>query len=187
MDSWDRIVEDNQNYIFRLAFHLAGNIHEAEDVTQEALMRAFEHRETFRGDASMRTWLSRIAVNVYLASRKRSSRVKAAGVAGEEGSFAATTDYLDSPESLVIRGEFMRCIHYLLQHGCRPSERVILVMRDLNGMRYDEIARVLGITLSAVKTRLHRARRAMRDLLLESGCSGLVRGGRCTCEEMLDL
>lgn len=141
-DSWDRIVEDNQNYIFRLAFHLAGNIHEAEDVTQEAFMRAFEHRETFRGDASMRTWLSRIAVNVYLASRKRSSRVKAAGVAGEE---------------------------------------------DLNGMRYDEMARVLGITLGAVKTRLHRARKAMRDLLVESGCSGLVKGGRCTCEEVLDL
>jgi RNA polymerase sigma-70 factor (ECF subfamily) len=180
--SWDIVLQDNRDYVYRLACHLSGNMHEAEDITQETLMKAFEHRAGFRGEASVRTWLSRIAVNTYLASRRKDGRVTAVGTRLE-----GARDFLDSPEYLVVRGEFLQCIHYLLQYYCRPSDRAILVMRDINGLKYQDISEVLGITLAAVKTRLHRARRAFRDLLIREGCVALVNGGRCVCEGVRDL
>lgn len=156
--------------------------HEAEDLTWDTFLKAFEGRSGFRGEASVRTWLCRIAVNTYLAAKRKDGRVTLVGRVVE-----CMQDFLESPEHLVVRGEFLQCIHYLLQYECRPPERVILVMRDVNGLSYEEMSQVLGITLGAVKTRLHRARRAFRDLLVQEGCAAIVASGRCICEGVQDL
>jgi len=175
--SWDGIVARNYTALYRLAWHLCGSLHEAEDLVQETFLKAFEHRADFRGEASLRTWLSRISVNTYLAKRRRARREGRMDLAG-----ASIADWSSSPEYLVIQEEFHRCIHYILHHDCRPSERIILVLRDLDGLSYDEIAQVLGISLSAVKSRLHRARNAFRERLLQSGCAGLLEKPWCSCE-----
>lgn len=180
--SWDEVVQENRDYVYRLAFHLSGNTHESEDLTQETFLKAFEHRAGFRGESSLRTWLSRIAVNAYLVAKRKNGRVRPVGARVE-----SMRDFLESPEHLVVRGEFLQCIHYLLEYECKPRDRVLLVMRDVNGLSYEEIATVLGITVGAVKTRLHRARRGFRDLLVREGCAALVAGGRCVCEGVRDL
>ncbi|MFZ5631829.1 MAG: RNA polymerase sigma factor [Bacillota bacterium] len=71
--------------------------------------------------------------------------------------------------------EIQWCIHHILQHHMSRDHRVILALRDLNGLSYEEVAGVLGISMSAVKSHLHRARQAFRDHLLQSGCADLLR------------
>lgn len=176
-ESWDKVVLENQDYIYKIACHLTGNVHEAEDVTQETFLKAFEHRDDFRGEASIRTWLYRIAVNTYLARQRKRNR------SGKlEADAADSRAWFESPEHMFIKGEFLQCIHYLLEHECRKSDRLVLVMREIEGMSYSEMAEILGITVSAAKVRLHRARKSFRDILIRCQCAAVVSGGRCVCE-----
>lgn len=181
-ESWDQVVRDNRDYVYRVACNLSGDMHEAEDLTQDTFLKAYEHRDGFRGDSSVRTWLCKIAVNTYLTSRRKNGRVQPVGSGVE-----SATDFLESPEYLVVQGEFLQCIHFFLQYRCKPADRALLVMRDLNGQSYEDMARTLGISVGAVKVRLHRARRAFRDLLISSGCAAIVPGGRCVCKEAMGL
>jgi len=179
---WDEVVSKHQRHISRLAWHLSGDLHEAQDLTQETFTRAFEHRASFRGEASIRTWLSRIAVNTYLLKLRRIKRLREVTL-----DMVSVADSSRDPEQIVIRREFYECVYWILQNRCRPSERVVLVLRDLDGMRYDEISRVLGVSVPAVKSRLHRARQAFRQHLCGSGCAGLRPDYTCVCEGVREI
>ncbi len=180
--SWEEIVRTHQRYIYNLAYRLCNDPHEADDITQETFLKAFEHLAGFRQEASLRTWLSRITVNTYLA--KKQKRLKHRSIALE---ILPVPDWSGNPERIVIRRELRWCIHHILQHHLPRNYRVVLVLRDLNRLSYEEIATVLGVSVSAVKSRLHRARLAYRDHLLKSGCAGLVKDYSCYCEGVQEL
>ena len=180
--SWDQVVSDHQRHIHSLAWHLSGDLHEAQDLAQETFARAFEHRASFRGEASLKTWLSRIAVNTYLLKMRKVKRLKEVTL-----DTAPVADSSKDPEQIVIRREFYECIYWILQNRCRPSERVVIVLRDLDGMRYDDMSRVLGVSVPAIKSRLHRARQAFRRHLWGSGCAGLRPDYTCVCEGVREI
>ncbi|MEW5899109.1 MAG: RNA polymerase sigma factor, partial [Bacillota bacterium] len=151
--------------------------HEADDLTQETFLKAFENLAGFRQEASLRTWLSRITLNTYLAKRRKRLKHESVDIRT-----MPVPDWSGNPERIVIRRELQWCIHHILRHHLPRDYSVVLVLRDLNGFSYEEIAGMLGISVSSVKSRLHRARRAYRAHLFKSGCAGLVKDYTCYCE-----
>ena len=180
--SWEEIAETQQRYIYNLAYHLCGNQTEAEDLAQETFLKAFENLSGFRQEAGLRTWLCRIAVNTYLAKRRRRPRHESIAL-----EILPAPDWSNNPERVVIRRELLWCVHHTLQQHLPRHYRTILVLREIEQLDYQEIAEVLGISVSSVKSRLHRARRAFRDHLLNSGCAGLMRDYTCYCEGVKEI
>lgn len=162
-------IEEHRRYIYKMSYHLCGDPHEAEDLVQETFLKALENLAGFLREAGLRTWLTSIAVNTYLARRRK--KLKHETMILETFSLP---DWSGNPERVVIRRELRWCIHHVLQHHLSREYRIVLVLRDLNQLAYREITEILGISMVALKSRLHRARRAFRDHLLKTGCAGLV-------------
>lgn len=178
LPSWEELVRENQQNIYKLSYYLCGNSHEADDITQETFLKAFENLERFRHEASVRTWLSRIATNIYLGKKRKEQRHESIAL-GE----MKICDTSENPERIVVRREIQWCILHILEHHLpRPEYKVVLVLRDMNGLSYGEISDILGIPVNTVKSRLHRARLAFRDHLIKSGCIELVKDYVCYCE-----
>ena len=141
-----------QAQVYGLCHRLTGRAEDAEDATQAAFVRAFRELPRFRGESAVRTWLYRIAVNEALGMLRRRRRTSElaedAALPADGGSLGAAV-----VERLAVRSALART---------RPDYRVILVLRFWEGLRYDEIAVVLRISLPAVKMRLQRARSEFR-------------------------
>ena len=162
LGAFETLVQRYQGLVRRLVARVVGE-DEAEDVTQDSLLRAFHRLSQFRGAASFRSWLLRIAHNtaVNAVSRRRPEPVEQAEVeaahAERPASGSTPADRLESRE----RRERLESKLRLL----RPAHRVVLVLRDLEGLSYEEIAEITGAPLGSVKGRLHRARGELIDLL----------------------
>ena len=179
---WDSIVELHHNYVFNLAFYLSRDRYEAEDLTQETFLRAFEHLKDFRQESSIRTWLCRIAINTHKATKRRKFKHQSICI-----EIMPSLDQSIDPEKIIIRRELQWCIHHVLQQHVGYDYKVALILRDLNQMSYEEIAAVLEISLAAVKSRIHRARKAFRDHLIKSGCVKFMKDYSCYCEGVLEI
>lgn len=162
--------------IYHLARRMLGNDADAEDVTQDVLLQVVRKLHTFRGDAQLPTWLHRVTVNAALAHReKRANRQKRETPTGsEEALEAAAGDGADgvrlprpggeSPDEIALAAEQRRLIDRAIAR--LPEQfRDVYVLADVEGLPNGEIGDMLGLSVAAVKSRLHRARLRMRDLL----------------------
>ena len=161
-DAFRRLVEEHQREVYTLAVRLVSDSHLAEDVAQEAFVRAWRALPNFRGDAAFSTWLYRITVNAAWTHGKRHSRHRHADIDDLPPVVDETRqhnpghhdDVLHLPE--VLRGAL---------DALAPDQRMVVVLKDVEGWSHNEIAEGLGITVGAAKVRLHRARRRLRSLL----------------------
>lgn len=156
------LVRAHQDEVYTLARRLVGDPHLAADVAQEAMIRAWRALPRFRGEARFSTWLHRITVNVAWTQRKRAARRRTVPI--DQGFDVAAPYDGEHPEiageMLELRGHLRRALDQL-----PDSQRQVVVMKDVYGWSHDEIAQSLGITVTAAKVRLHRARaRLARDL-----------------------
>jgi RNA polymerase sigma-70 factor (ECF subfamily) len=158
--AFERLVERHQDVVVRVASRIVGD-DEAEDVSQDAFLRAFHRLARFRGDAPFRSWLLRIAHNAALdhLARLRPDPVDPA----ELDSFEPEQAERAPAERLEIRERIERLERKL--HGLAPAHRTVLVLRDVEGFSYEEIAAITETPLGSVKGRLHRARREFIDML----------------------
>ena len=177
---WEDIVEQNRDYVYNLAYYLSRDSFAADDLTQETFLKAFENLDSFREESSIRTWLCSIAVNAYKMSHRRNYNHKSMCL-----EVMTPPEKSIDPERIIIRKELQWCVHHVLQHHVSRDYKVILVLRDLNDMSYEEIAEVLDISVPAVKSRLHRARMAFRKHLEKSGCAKLMKDYTCYCEGVM--
>ena len=158
-DAFGELVWRYQDTVYTLAMRLVGpNL--AADVAQEALIRAWRAMPKFRGDASFSTWLHRITVNTAWTQRKRAAKHVASELED------TLVDSGQSPEHAGevadLRSRLVAAIEKL-----SPSQRSVVVLRDVSGWSHAEIARELGITPTTAKVRLHRARKRLQALLEE--------------------
>lgn len=165
--------------IYNIARRMLGNDADAEDVTQDVLVQVIRKLDTFRGDAQITTWLHRVTVNAALAYRqKRANRQK------RETADADTDDLLDAsdgpvnrwavgPDEPVLAAEQAAVIEGAIDRLPGPF-RDVFVLADVEGMPNQEIAELLGLSVPAVKSRLHRARLRMRDALAPHFEGGLA-------------
>jgi|SRR5215469_974816 len=164
------LIQRHNRRLYRLARAVVRDDNEAEDVVQEAYVRAFAALEDFRGDSSLTTWLSRIVLNEALGRvRRRRPTVDWAAIENQEPSqgqvipFPLATPQLD-PERTMAQREIQR----LLEHAIDdlPEDfRTVLVARGIEEMSIKETANLLGIRAATVKTRLHRARQLLKQAL----------------------
>jgi RNA polymerase sigma-70 factor, ECF subfamily len=157
--AFECLVERYYQRIDRLAQHVVGHPMTAEDITQEVFLRAYRALPRFRGEASLYSWLYRIAINLCLNYLRRQAHRVSMVEEPEEAALPA----LD-PSSLLESQERQRLVHKAMD--ALPSRyRVALILRDLEGLSYQEIAAILGIPLGTVKSRLNFGKRLLREAL----------------------
>jgi RNA polymerase sigma-70 factor (ECF subfamily) len=166
-EAFEPLVEKYKRKVFRLAYQVLRDQEEALDVAQEAFVKAFRALPAFKGDSAFYTWLFRITMNVALdRKRQRASRAKSLGtddVPPEEWERTATsTD--PNPEDVATSVERRERIRKGLD-SLSEHHRTIIILSDIEGLQYREIAEVLGIPMGTVMSRLHHARKRLRDVL----------------------
>jgi RNA polymerase sigma-70 factor (ECF subfamily) len=158
-DAFAALVRATYDDTYTLAYRLTGNEEDARDVVQEAYLRAYRGIRRFRGEARVTTWLYRITANCaanQLGSRRR-HRHESLDVAAEPADAAPAIDPVDRAVAADLRATVAAAIADL-----PPRLRAVVVLRDVYDLPHEAIASELGITETAAKVRLHRARRALR-------------------------
>jgi len=158
LDAFGQLVDRHRPVVVRVAARIVGS-HDAEDVSQDAFLRAFHRLEHFRGDAPFRSWLLRITHNAALdhIARRRPEPVDPDTLDAREGSSRPPAEQLETRERIARLERKL--------HGLSESHRVALVLRDAEGLTYEEIADITETPLGSVKGRLHRARREFVEML----------------------
>lgn len=163
------LVAAHQRMVFSLAMHLLGDRDEALDVSQEVFLRVFRTLSSFRGRSALRTWIYRIVINQarnrqrWWRRRHRGSQVSLDDHLTQCGDVESTTDVL--PDRLLASKEAASRIWQALDR-LPLDQRTAIVLREIDGLRYEEIAFSLGIAVGTVKSRLTRARQTLRAELL---------------------
>lgn len=171
-DAFEQLVIENQNRIYTLCLRMTGNPQDAQDLAQEAFLKAWRGLGSFQGDSSFSTWVYRLASNVcidFLRREKRRQGISPAfSLDDEDRADLHPPDYSQDPAAAYQRDqqrqELERALEQLPAH-----HRQVLVMRELSGLSYQEISQSLGIDLGTVKSRLARARLAMKKILQDGG------------------
>src|SRR5215218_2412162 len=165
------IMQRHNRRLYRVARSVLNDDAEAEDVVQETYFRAFTHLDGFRGDAQLSTWLTRIALNEALGRLRRrrvTISLKDIDAINDQGEVrviylpAARQD--SDPEAAAARSEVRRLLEHAVDQ-LPASFRTVFVLRDIEEMSVEETASQLGLRPETVKTRLHRARRLLRQSL----------------------
>jgi len=171
-DAFERLVNRHERRLFWLAMRILAQRQDAEDVVQTTFLKVLEHLGSFRGDASFKTWISRILTNNalrLLAKRKGlpSISFEAAITEDETGTIPHPqyiADWKSEPSRLVERSELQQILADAVD-GLSEKYRLVFVLRDVEGMTIRETADALGITEANVRVRLLRARLALREKL----------------------
>lgn len=167
----EQVFRDYAPRIYHIARRMLGNDADAEDVTQDVLLQVVRKLHTFRGDAQISTWLHRVTVNAALALReKRANREKREHHPADDDGFEPAAPagpvkrWKDQPDDPVLAAERHAIIEKAIGE-LSPPFRDVYVLADVEGLPNNEIGDMLGLSLPAVKSRLHRARLKMRDAL----------------------
>jgi len=167
LEAFEILVRRYESKVYTVAYRFLGNHADASDFAQEAFLRLYQALPGFRGDSSFMTWLYRITANVCrdeIRRRQRRHVVSLDGGAETGGVQAGFTGYgcILSPEEAFERKEFSEMVQQCLNE-LSEEHRLILVMREIQGMSYEEIAAVLQCSMGTVKSRLSRARQAFKE------------------------
>jgi RNA polymerase sigma-70 factor (ECF subfamily) len=172
--AFNRLVEERHGDIYALLYRLTEDPEEARDLTQETLLQAFRNIAGFRGEADLRTWLYRIAVNQarnrwrWWKRKRRDRTVSLDAPVGGEGSAPLSAGLTDEsardPEQQALARERERALRAALSTLSRPYREVI-VLRDIEGLSYEEVAQALDVNIGTVKSRLSRGRDELRRRL----------------------
>ncbi|RCW78590.1 RNA polymerase sigma factor [Phyllobacterium bourgognense] len=165
-DAFRTIMQTHNLRLYRIARGVVRNDGEAEDVVQEAYLNAFAHLDTFRGDASLATWLSRIVINEARGRLRRQQRasVVAATFVRDAQIIQFPLSKNDNPEQAMAQRQILQLIERAIDK--LPNlYRIVFVARVIEGLSIEETANLLAIRPETVKTRLHRARHLVRQQL----------------------
>jgi len=166
--TWEGIVRDHSARVYRLALHLTGNPHDAEDLTQDVFIRVFNSLASYK-PGTFEGWLHRITTNLFLDRVRRRKRIRFDWMGDDDGA-VATSDSFDrhersgQPEDAFDMGNLDDDILEALAE-LPPEYRAAVVLSDIEGLSYEEIAVTLGIKLGTVRSRLSRARARLRESL----------------------
>ena len=171
LDAFDELVRRYEGKIYGLAYRFMGNHADAGDLAQDTFIRAYQALAGFREEASFSTWLYRIAANICrdeLRKRQRRRSVSMDEMIENSPANVPTADCSYSPEEAVQRLEVQRQVQLCLNE-LSDAHRLILIMREIQGLSYEEIADALQCSMGTVKSRISRARSALKDRMSEQG------------------
>ena len=160
MPSWDELVRQHADRVYRLAYRLSGNQHDAEDLTQETFIRVFRSVQNYQ-PGTFEGWLHRITTNLFLDMVRRRGRIRMEAL--PEDYDRVPSDQPD-PEQIYHDSRLGPDLQAALD-SLAPEFRAAVVLCDVEGLSYEEIGATLGVKLGTVRSRIHRGRQALRDFL----------------------
>lgn len=159
------LVRRHQGRLFNTLVHVVGSREDAEDIAQEAFVQAFVKLDSFRGHSAFYTWLYRIAFNVAVSRRRRKRAEVSMEVHRERTGFEPAETGAE-PEDRLQREEQLAQVRRAINR-LTDEHRAMIVLRDIEGCRYEVIAEILELPVGTVRSRLHRARLQLREALKE--------------------
>ena len=171
-EAFESLVLQNQRKIYNLCLRMTGNTEDASDLTQDAFLKAYQNLGSFKGESGFSLWLYRLASNVCIDHLRREKRREKSSLTYLDESGAAVElelpDERFSPEVTFERRQVQEHIQQGLD-TLTAEHKNILILRELSGYSYDEIAAVLDLSAGTVKSRISRARLALCKFLLQEG------------------
>ena len=166
--AFETLVKANQAMAYQLAYRMTGNPEDAADLTQEAFLNAWRGLSAFDGRSSFSTWLYRLTANAAIDCLRREKKRR--GELSIEGGELPLSlpDAGPSPQEAAEGGELRAAVNAALAR-LTDQHRTVLILRELQELSYEEIAGALSLDLGTVKSRISRARKALRKILLEEG------------------
>jgi RNA polymerase sigma factor (sigma-70 family) len=159
--SWDKIVAQHSARVYRLAYRLTGNPHDAEDLTQEVFVRVFRSLSSYT-PGTFEGWLHRITTNLFLDQARRKAKIRFDALA--EDAETRIPSRAIAPDTQVVERLFDEDVESALA-ALPPDFRAAVVLCDIEGLSYEEIADVLDLKLGTVRSRIHRGRTMLRKAL----------------------
>lgn len=160
MPSWDELVRQHADRVYRLAYRLSGNQHDAEDLTQETFIRVFRSVHNYQ-PGTFEGWLHRITTNLFLDMVRRRARIRMEALPEDYDRVPAGGP---DPEQIYHDARLDPDLQAALD-SLPPEFRAAVVLCDIEGLSYEEIGATLGVKLGTVRSRIHRGRQALRDHL----------------------
>lgn len=167
-DRFEALVLAHQKGIYNLCLRMLGNEQDALDASQEAFFRAYRSLASFRGDSRFSVWLCRLASNICLDMLRKRPSAPDISLTGEDDETLPVPDARFSPQTELEKKELRRAVNSALSR-LPPEFRQAVVLRDINGLSYEEIARVTGLEPGTVKSRIFRARKKLAAILMRDG------------------
>ena len=161
LGSWEDIVREHRSRVYRTAYRLTGNSHDAEDLTQDVFVRVFRSLPQFT-TGSFEGWLYRITTNLFLDQVRRKKRIRFDPFVDGEAERVVSTEA--TPSELVHDSSMEADVQVALD-SLLPQFRVAVVLCDIEGLSYEEISQVLGVKMGTVRSRIHRGRAMLRESL----------------------
>ncbi len=159
--TWSEVVEQHSARVYRLAYRLTGNQHDAEDLTHDVFVRVFRSLGSYQ-PGTFEGWLHRITTNVFLDKARRRQRIRFDSLGDEAAARLRSTG--PDPETAYLNSQFDDDVQRALD-ALPPEFRAAVVLCDIEGLSYEEIAATLGIKLGTVRSRIHRGRSMLREAL----------------------
>jgi RNA polymerase sigma-70 factor (ECF subfamily) len=165
-EAFGELVSLYQDRLYNTVFRLVDNAEDARDVVQEAFLSAYQSLQSFKGDSLFFTWLYRIAVNTAISYKRKQRIVLRFQGGGEEPAEPPDPSEANRPEHAMEMAEEEKRVHEALNR-LSPEHRSVLIMKDMEGQKYEDMAEILRVPIGTVRSRLHRARLELRDILLK--------------------
>lgn len=159
--SWEEVVRDHSARVYRLAYRLTGNPHDAEDLTQDVFVRVFRSLHKFQ-PGTFEGWLHRITTNLFLDGARRKQKIRFDGLA--DGAADRLPSALPNPSEQLADAGLDHDVAGALA-ALAPEFRAVVVLCDIEGLTYEEISAVLDVKLGTVRSRIHRGRAQLRAAL----------------------
>ncbi|WNG86245.1 RNA polymerase sigma factor SigE [Mycobacterium sp. ITM-2016-00317] len=167
MPSWDELVRQHADRVYRLAYRLSGNQHDAEDLTQETFIRVFRSVQNYQ-PGTFEGWLHRITTNLFLDMVRRRGRIRMEALPEDYDRVPADEP---NPEQIYHDSRLGPDLQAALD-SLAPEFRAAVVLCDIEGLSYEEIGATLGVKLGTVRSRIHRGRQALREYLARHSDTG---------------
>jgi RNA polymerase sigma-70 factor (ECF subfamily) len=167
IEEFEKLVKANRDALYRIAYRLTGNRDDAEDLLLEALTEAWESFNHFQKGTEFVRWVATIMTHTFLDWQRKNSHYEFVSLdepSEEDEEPLELPDETDDPEKLVLRREFWRAAKRALDE-LPPEFRTVVVLVDMEGLSYEEAAKILNCPIGTVRSRLHRARTILREKL----------------------
>ena len=165
LDAFEALVQIHQHRIYALALRMTGSEEDAKDMAQEALLRIYRKLPDFRAEANFGTWVYRVTVNVCIDELRRRKRREQLSTEALSDSGLELSSREATPEEAVLQGEEGRQLQEAILR-LPEDQRAAVVLRDVQGLSYEQVAESLQINVNTVKSRISRGRRRLREFLL---------------------
>jgi RNA polymerase sigma factor, sigma-70 family len=171
LEQFEALVREHQRSVYNVALRLTGNSEDAQDLTQDAFVRAYRAFDSYKFGTSFNRWLYKIITNLYIDQLRKKKRAPALEYLDErievhDGSVSKEVkDISYSPEDVFIKTQMDETLQKAL-NKISPDFRMAIILCDVEGFSYEEIATIMNTSIGTVRSRIHRARHSLRALLL---------------------